>query len=332
MQQHDNLRLSAIDTAKGIAVLLVLFHHLFCHYGISTTISSFVIDIITSFHVPVFFFISGMLFSRKRDFKEFFLNKCRKLLLPFFFFYTISLCFVLGLLLIGFDIPYLRNVSYLRIICDFWTNSCLWVNIPLWFFPSMFFSSIFFYVVTSVNNSYIKYSIAFTMVMVGCILSILECNLPLGISSALTCMSFMVAGNIYGFWSKNHSIKQVHIVCLVLVYITLFFINRDFGWMRNFFLNPIAAIGSGIIGSVLLISACRITTTKGAFFTFCGRNSLFFFSMHYLFLRLNAKILSKINFVEIEMILNFILMVIMCIIISVCLKKYLPFMWGMKKD
>jgi len=265
----NNSRFTYIDLAKGIAILLVLFQHLYCHYGVSGTISSIVVDVATSFHVPVFFFISGILFSRKNNFKAFIFNKWKKLIIPFLFFYFVSLSFVFSLLKFGFDIPYLRGISDIRIICDFWMNSCQWVNIPLWFFQSMFWATLFYYFITSCNKKLVQHLLFLSIIFLGCLMSINRFMLPMGISSACTCLAFMYAGTMYREWSECHRFKNVYIIILVVADFFLLIINQSFGWMLNEFDNPFVAVASGAIGSILLVELCKRVRTI-SLLKFCG--------------------------------------------------------------
>ncbi|MCQ2237841.1 MAG: acyltransferase family protein [Bacteroidaceae bacterium] len=320
-------RYDYLDVAKGIGILLVLLHHLIGHYGISTSISSYLMAFISPFNVTIFFFISGFLFSRKTSYKEFLINKFKKLVVPFFFFYLTSLGLVLAMLTYGVDIPYLHNISTLRLIGDFWMNSCQWVNIPLWFFQSMFWCSIMYYAITSLKKAHIRYLLSMTLILIGTILSVYRIQLPMGLASSLTCMSFIELGNFYREWSEHNSMKYGFGFILAILYIALLFINRSFGWMLNEFNHPLIAIVCGGIGTILLIEFCKKIKTS-YFLQFCGQNSLVFFSTHYLVLRLVSKLLSVIGDVNLEMTLSYISMIIICAILSIVLNKCCPVLIG----
>lgn len=82
-------RLEYIDYAKGIAILLVVIGHLL-QYNLSGTSSKGLFDMIYSFHMPLFMFLSGYVasFSIERHVAskcDFIKNKARSLLFPFIF-------------------------------------------------------------------------------------------------------------------------------------------------------------------------------------------------------------------------------------------------------
>lgn len=59
-----NIRLTYIDIARGIAILLVVIGHLNQFYRNNLDISNpKMLSFIYTFHMPLFFIISGMLFS-----------------------------------------------------------------------------------------------------------------------------------------------------------------------------------------------------------------------------------------------------------------------------
>ena len=55
-------RLDWLDVAKGYGILFVIYAH--TDYG-------FIGNLLYTFHVPLFFFLSGFVFSNKYDFKTF---------------------------------------------------------------------------------------------------------------------------------------------------------------------------------------------------------------------------------------------------------------------
>lgn len=65
----------SIDVAKGIGMLMVVFGHTQSQY----------IQLVYQFHLPLFFFLSGVVFNEKKvdNIKKFVLNKIKNLWLPF---------------------------------------------------------------------------------------------------------------------------------------------------------------------------------------------------------------------------------------------------------
>lgn len=83
------VRLEFIDYAKGLAILLVVIGHLL-QYNLVGTSSKDLFDMIYSFHMPLFMFLSGYVASLSIDKYmshkgEFIQKKAASLLVPFMF-------------------------------------------------------------------------------------------------------------------------------------------------------------------------------------------------------------------------------------------------------
>ena len=90
----NSKRIEWVDAAKGIGILLVIFGHTWLDWRYYNWCYAF--------HMPLFFVLSGITFSDKREPLEFVLHKMKTLLIPYVFFvvYTIvirgSLCLKCG--------------------------------------------------------------------------------------------------------------------------------------------------------------------------------------------------------------------------------------------
>ena len=73
-------RIKYIDIAKGIGILLVVMGH-----NDLMAIFPFIKKLIFSFHMPLFFFLSGYFINTLTPFKVFFKKRFNGLLKPFFF-------------------------------------------------------------------------------------------------------------------------------------------------------------------------------------------------------------------------------------------------------
>lgn len=82
-------RIQSIDILKGIGILFVLLGHL--------EIPSIVKCWIYGFHMPLFFFASGI-FSYKKSFTEVFMKNCKCILIPWFFMF---ICYLIVFVSVG---------------------------------------------------------------------------------------------------------------------------------------------------------------------------------------------------------------------------------------
>lgn len=129
--QMESKRIEAIDVAKGIGIFLVVIGHFI-------NMNSYPGRVIYSFHMPLFFFLSGICFNEKKyaTLLEFFGNRARTLLWPCFCFtMTISL---FQSVLISIPLCSLRQ------------------ELPgaLWFLPILFVAEIFYFYLCKMKKNY----------------------------------------------------------------------------------------------------------------------------------------------------------------------------------
>lgn len=155
-------RIDWIDVAKGIGMICVILAHVE-----ETYISNPYLRIpLYTFHMPLFFFLSGYLFSVKSSFKEFLIGKCRRILVPYF---------CLGGLLILFDIYWHgRNPfgdSWFKKDYAMYDLTQLLLQkkfLTLWFIACLFWLSILFYVlVRFIKNEIVRAIIITALAVAG---------------------------------------------------------------------------------------------------------------------------------------------------------------------
>lgn len=133
INEQNGKRIEWIDTAKGIGLILVILGHLKTDY-LSTWIYTF--------HMPLFFFLSGVVFSgAKYSFKEFLLKRIKSLVIPYFslgiviwLFYAVVNIFVgqdNGLY--GSNLEMLKNFIVQEHFWTVWFLACLFLTEMLYF-------------------------------------------------------------------------------------------------------------------------------------------------------------------------------------------------------
>ena len=135
-----------VDVAKGIGIVLVVLAH--CCGG---TLPS---NVINSFHMPLFFCLSGLfLFRKNESFRDFINKKAKSLLFP---------CLIFGILLSTYSttLDYVRGESEIPLGLRY---VGLFINTrhnpypgSLWFFLALFLVELMLYFIH--NNSSLKIS------------------------------------------------------------------------------------------------------------------------------------------------------------------------------
>ena len=122
------------DIAKGLGIFLVVLGH--------NSIPSGFFGWIYSFHMPLFFYLSGFLFSNDKynSTWELVLKKAQTLLLPYLSFFI--LIYVYWLFVI--QKVWLNQTGSFQPILDFFYGSTHLKTIftPLWFLPTLFITEI----------------------------------------------------------------------------------------------------------------------------------------------------------------------------------------------
>lgn len=309
----ENKRLSEIDILRGFAIFLVVLGHI-------THISE-LRNYIWGFHIPIFFFISGLLFNETKydSFLTFFKHKIKNLVIPYTFFYLITFCYYI---LIESHIR--GEISPFKLFTGLFYGSYydnfMYFNGALWFLPCLFSIEIIGYSLKYIQHKFLQ---IFLSIIIYCIGIILIKNnivwLPWGINAAL-------CGFIYyscGFCSKNilHSIfdrKYLNVVlitlCIVLQTFLFPFPSADLasGKISNYILY----IPISIIGITLFLSfSCLIKRNK--VLEYLGINSLVIFAFQEPVYRAVIFFFSKFLNTEVEMIRKSVVYCILMTIVSI---------------
>ncbi len=146
-------RINWLDMAKGYGTIAVILAHL--------AVGKIGIWLYT-FHVPLFFFLSGYVFNSKDKFKDFVNKKTKSLLIPYF---TLSIPLILFTSLLQFRTGALTPSSFITLIQTFIIQKRF---STLWFIACLFFLNIIFYLITrSIKSDLIKGVVCLTLLVIG---------------------------------------------------------------------------------------------------------------------------------------------------------------------
>lgn len=269
--------------AKGIGILLIMIGHL----GISVIPEANFLQVwIYSFHIPMFFFLSGFLFSIGGSLKEFALKKLRTVVLPYF---TLGLAILLYNIYSAvksniYSTAWLRETVKRFLIQDrFWT---------IWFLASILVLNIMMYLMVR----FLKKTWLIAAASVACaVIGLLYYHfggskLPWDIDVAFCAMPFFGGG----FLINRHKDRLGLLVRGTARSVIMFFVcgasNIFFCWLNYHFshrpcdmfsmfygIAPLMYLSafSGIAAVVIL---CRWAVWRPL--CFIGENSLVFFALH----------------------------------------------------
>lgn len=312
----ETKRIDWVDVAKGITILLMVAGHT----SIPETISKY----IWSFHMPLFFFVSGVFYSEKKykTFSSLFKRRLFTLLVPYVFFSVV--------VMLGYQGTVYWNPKELYLG---------WNGYALWFIPVLFMSEMLLYPFAKyIEKPIIKITIIILMLCLSKLLALLDIYLPFKIEAVPLASSFLFMGYILKDFSKKYLFPIWLILIAFLVSVALSQIlpktdvaQNEIGWVIPNYINAIVGIFFVMQLSRLLLSY-SINKFVNQFLLWSGKNTLFILAFSQLF---NYWILVVLDMVKcphiIGLLLRYVLLFITIYVVSVILDRYVPFMVGKNK-
>jgi fucose 4-O-acetylase-like acetyltransferase len=161
MKNENKERVEYIDIARGIGILLVALAH-----ADVSLFSPYLHRLIYSFHMPLFFFLSGYFFNPGIPFWELLIKRFNTILKPYLV--TIVLIYIASL-----SFTNMRFVTVFGRIAKALYGTGYYIDwVQLWFLPSLFVTSLFSYlfyrfVLMRLDNRYVRWSVLLAVLAVG---------------------------------------------------------------------------------------------------------------------------------------------------------------------
>ena len=179
-----------LDILKGCGILLMIIGH--CNFPYS------ILRVIFTFHMPLFFLISGFLYKEKPLVKRI-KGNMKKIILPYIF-----TCFIVWLYFIIYKNDYMWGLSI------FTANGSLPVfnynNLkvgPLWFLVCYFVAAIYFHYLLKIRNEWFRIVLLMSLFAVAMVYKHYFNLLPLDILNAVPATMFLYLG--YELRNKSFS-------------------------------------------------------------------------------------------------------------------------------
>lgn len=314
-------RIDYIDLAKGVCILLVVFHHIASYYN-----WDYLLWVpLQSFRMPLYFLLSGLFFKDYEGFFDFFKRKTNKLLIPFLFFYF---CTSLPLTIILQQRSFWDALIAFAIGWDF-ENGCIW------FLLSLFEINIIFYSVYMMLKKS-QGLLAFSVILLGIFglrLSPYDIKFLFFLDTSFVALPFFYFGFILYRYTNflHYELKlwqDVFFILFSICFLLIFSRQQDFG--LNVYSNYFTVYPCGIIGTMMVfVIAKRLKYLP--LLSYLGRYSIIVLCTHLIVMKIFRHVLRCIIIDETyTMWINFILTVLsMLIIIPLC-RKYIPWFTAQK--
>jgi acyltransferase len=312
-------RIMWIDIARGIGIILVIIGHVSRNQELQ--------NFIYSFHMPLFFMLSGFLYKHKENFVK---NKFKRLMIPYFVFSM--LCFIYWVI-IERNIRAQYNVSafnqFINIfLCRGGEGNYIY-NAAMWFLPCLFVTEIIFDFINSKLQNKSKIYLPILM-LCSSILGywypkLTTCRLPFCMDIIFITIVFYYLGYIIKFKEQyirekvNNPIKIILSLILMTVAIILSYIEKGMNLNNLIYNSYILLFVTAIIGVLGIYFISNVIRSK--ILNYISLNSLYIMCIHEPIKRVLIVIISKITKISAEVIRNNIILIISVSIITliVCL-------------
>ena len=286
-------RIGYIDIARGIGILLVILGHNDFVY-----ISKFAYQVIYSFHMPLFFFLSGYFIDTSISFGTFTLKRFNALLKPYYF--TIFMIYFMSISFekMGFQTA-LRRIAKSLYASGYYLD---WVQ--LWFLPHLFAVSLYAFFIykllTKLNNRILRWGILIgTLWIASLFLQVFYpfsfavfgktytfSGLPFSLDLILLSGFFFIFGSELRQFTTENTFDNVFLFLgfgVAVILLNVYFNQRvDFNTRtyESFFINTIQAI-AGILFILALSRQIELRVSRlASLFTYFGRMSLVLLILH----------------------------------------------------
>jgi fucose 4-O-acetylase-like acetyltransferase len=287
------MRNKAIDIEKGIGIILVVFGH----NWVMGKNNEELFRIIYSFHVPLFFFLSGVLFQPNINFLDLIKQKWHSILKPYF---VVLLGVALSIGISAKVIPYGNLIGIL-----FATGqSILWT--PMWFLPNLFITVVFsWWLIRSFKlreKTFPVYFIILIMFMIGVWLinvshsfnfgplsltgdRVVELTgLPFSIDLIFISAAYFMLGNMLSKFAKNYKFNLILFTSSLIIYtISHYFSPETMDLNYRVYGDPILSTMQAICGIYLIVVLSEAVKSINAIevvFSYIGSGSLFILIFH----------------------------------------------------
>lgn len=258
-----------LDVTKFIGIFLIVL----CHFPISKYTAKF----LWTFHVPLFFFISGYLF--KETTTQDFLDKLRfRLILPYIYIYLLTVLLTV-LLKTDFNITHIVSM----ILGLFWGTHRYpgFINSALWFLPGLIsVQLLYFFLVRKAPLLY------FALLGVSVFLYLKAyLNLFFSVDLALLGLNFFVAGVLVKKYNLVDAVRARPNWAFILFILSLL-MTLDFAYLGNVWYGgkhySISLLG-GLVGILMTITLSILVenlSKPSAFIIYISNSTLFIFCFH----------------------------------------------------
>lgn len=276
-------RIGWIDIAKGICIICVILGH----HGVEQ------LSFVYSFHLTVFFILSGYTLKAKPLTNDYLKNKFSRLMTPYFvtsFFVTVMEIINSFLLYNDYSINTTTDIIYKNVIRIFFASGSgdKFGNIDMyypigaiWFLPAMFFSLIFVQIIINkIKDKKLQMLAGIALAGTGAATTYFV-KLPFSIQAGMFAVPFILVGMLVKKYAILEKLKWYHYVIMTAIFV----VGCHFGYAQEFYMvncyakDWVITIICALASSFLVLGISRLIKNFKPL-EFIGRNSLIVLCVH----------------------------------------------------
>lgn len=288
-------RFDYLDTAKGLGILMVVWAHVML-VGASH-------KLIYAFHMPLFFFISGLLFNKDKfeSVGQFLKQRARRLFIPYILYSVGTWCVWAGFRYLRHDEVDSYIMPLIQTVIAQGSGAFMVHNSALWFVPCLFAVEMMYYLFSRFNE-WITLALCFVAAGISAVLVHLYGNgylflLPWNLDAAFFALPFYGVANAIARHSSHERLmscidshKRMSAAAVLLLYGLMAVLSTNYGECSmgsSSYTCPLLVFYvrafSGCIGTVLMSALICSMVSKSYLYDYikwCGKNSLDIMCIH----------------------------------------------------
>ena len=227
-------RYDYLDIARGIGILMVVWAHIM--------VTGWSHELFYSFHMPLFFFLSGMVFQKGkyRSFGDFFVHRAKRLLLPYAIYSVVTWAFWAVFRYVRHDEVNSYVMPLFQTFIAQGSGAYFEHNSALWFIPCLFLTEILYFFISRLGRLW-SIIVCFGCTAISFVLGELFGDnywflLPWNADAALIALPFYAVGNVLvknvGHDGITKFVDDNKIRCILLwlcLFVPLFWSAISFG-------------------------------------------------------------------------------------------------------
>lgn len=315
-------RIAYLDYAKGVGILFVILAHI---YAWNPYIQNDAIVVwIYSFHMPLFFIISGILIRYRypKNISTFIISKLKHILIPYFIFSLFSALF--KFILYGVNWP----VFYQDI-----QNTITLAGVDMWFLQALFFAEIMFVLIVQFCENKLLREIILSLLFILSLLATKEYGTLVQFWARVGVSIWFVSIGYHLFPMLDKINLSIPSLLTIMTFQLFLSILNGFVDLNNLvFNNKLLYIINSLLGSISLLLLLKKLNSNIRILSYFGANSLVMFVTHNNIIYFTREFISP-NFHGYYT--GFILFLVILIVETILIKiinLYFPWMLGKRKS